>query len=273
LFIVGNTVQITQPGLFPASGGFSYLCVFLSAKKMNLVIDSGNSSTKVGIFDHQKLIDKRTFRTRDELRAFMQNTAFNEQIISSVKGDEALIASWGSGPHPLYVLKKDLPLPIRNLYKSPETLGMDRIAAVCGAHQMFPESHCLVIDAGTCITYDFKDREGSYHGGSISPGLQMRFRAVHTFTAKLPLVSPTAEIKLIGENTETSIQSGVVIGLIAEIEGIIRQYNEKFPGLRVILCGGDAGFFENQLKASIFASPELVLIGLNSILIHNVNLS
>jgi len=130
---------------------------------------------------------------------------------------------------------------------------------------------CLVIDAGTCITYDFVDANRNYQGGGISPGLNMRFRAVHTFTAKLPLVTPIKGARLIGDTTESSIQSGVVNGLLAEMEGIIRLYTEEFPGLRVILCGGDAGFFENQLKASIFASPELVLLGLNSILIHNVN--
>jgi len=147
------------------------------------------------------------------------------------------------------------------------------LAGACGAIQLFPSENNLVIDAGTCITYDFVDSGSNFLGGGISPGLMMRFQAVHTFTAKLPLVSPTADARLIGESTESSIQSGVVNGVIAEIEGIIRRYEEKFPGLRVILCGGDAGFFENQLKASIFAIPDLVLIGLNSILIHNVNLS
>ena len=240
---------------------------------MNLVVDSGNSAVKVAIFDHQKLMDKLTFPVLEELRSFMQTGTYEHLIISSVKGDESLIKSWGAKAGNQYVLKKDLPLPVRNLYKTPDTLGADRIAAACGAHQLFPETDCLIIDAGTCITYDFKDRAGNYHGGSISPGLNMRFRAVHTFTAKLPLVSPKAGASLVGDTTESSIQSGVVNGLLAELEGIIRQYQEKFPELQVIFCGGDAGFFENQLKASIFASPELVLIGLNSILIHNVNLS
>jgi type III pantothenate kinase len=240
---------------------------------MNLVIDSGNSAAKVGIFDHQKLIEKLTFPVLEELQLFMRDALFDNLIISSVKGDEALISSWAPKAYKTFVLKKDLPLPVKNLYKTPETLGMDRLAAVCGAQQLYPHAHCLVVDAGTCITYDFKDQAGNYHGGSISPGLNMRFRAVHTFTAKLPLVTPKPAAKLIGDSTEAAIQSGVVNGLLMEIDGIIRQYQEKFPELQVILCGGDAGFFENQLKASIFASPELVLIGLNSILIHNVSLS
>ena len=238
---------------------------------MNLAIDSGNSAAKVGIFNHQKLVEKFTFSTQKELQQFILDTSFENLIISSVKADAQLIASWGTKASKHFILERGLPLPINNMYATPDTLGMDRLAAVCGAHQLFPSRNCLVIDAGTCITYEFKDQAGSYYGGSISPGLNMRFKAVHTFTAKLPLLSPTAGVKLIGHSTETSIQSGVVNGLLAEIEGIIRQYNEKFPELQVILCGGDAGFFENQLKASIFASPELVLIGLNSILIYNVN--
>jgi type III pantothenate kinase len=127
-----------------------------------------------------------------------------------------------------------------------------------------------VIDAGTCITYDFLDSDGIYHGGAISPGLRMRFQAVHTFTSRLPLVDTPAEALLIGDTTEKSIQSGVVNGIVAEAKGIIQQYERQFEGLTVILCGGDGGFFENKLKGSIFAVPELVLSGLNSILNYNV---
>ncbi|HET9486123.1 MAG TPA: type III pantothenate kinase [Chryseosolibacter sp.] len=238
---------------------------------MNLVVDSGNSAAKVGIFSDQKLTEKSTFSSAAELQQFMRDASFHNLIVSSVKSDAALIASWGSKAKKQFILTRELPLPVKNLYKTPETLGMDRIAGVCGAHQLFPSQNCLVIDAGTCITYDIIDQRGNYRGGSISPGLNMRFQALHTFTAKLPLVLPMPGVNLIGDTTETSIQSGVVNGLLAEINGIIGQYHEKFPHLNVILCGGDAVFFENQLKASIFASPELVLMGLNSILIYNVN--
>lgn len=238
---------------------------------MNLVIDSGNSAAKVGIFDHENLVEKLTFASLEDLRSFARAADCDNVIVSSVSADADEVLSWAANAERKFVLNKTLPLPINNLYATPETLGMDRLAGVCGARQLFPRFASLVIDAGTCITYDFIDHLGNYHGGSISPGLNMRFRAVHTFTAKLPLVSAERHVKLIGDTTQNSIQSGVVNGLLAEIEGIIRLYKEKFPGLRVILCGGDAGFFENQLKASIFASPELVLVGLNSILIHNVN--
>lgn len=239
---------------------------------MNLVVDHGNSAAKVGIFDHQTLMEKHTLLTVEALQHFLVKSTAENIIISSVKKDVALVASWATQASKKFILHHTLPLPINNLYATPETLGMDRLAGVSGAHQLFPLQHCLVIDAGTCITYDFLDREGNYHGGGISPGLKMRFQAVHTFTAKLPLVSPKENVNLIGSTTELSIQSGVVNGLLTETEGIIHQYRNKFKDLRVILCGGDASFFENQLKASIFASPELVLIGLNSILIYNVNL-
>jgi type III pantothenate kinase len=238
---------------------------------MNLVVDSGNSAAKVGIFDHQNLKEKHTFARPEDLRDFIEKVSYRHLLVSSVKSDAEVILGWSHNAEKKFILTKDLPLPVRNLYSTPGTLGMDRLAAVCGAHLLFPSHDALAIDAGTCITYDFIDKSGTYHGGSISPGLQMRFQAVHTFTAKLPLVSAKAGVKLIGESTETSIQSGVVNGLTAEMEGIIHRYAEKYPDLKVILCGGDAGFFENQVKASIFASPELVLIGLNSILIHNVS--
>jgi type III pantothenate kinase len=164
-----------------------------------------------------------------------------------------------------------LPLPVKNGYATPQTLGVDRIAAACGANALFPENNCLVIDAGTCVTYEFVDATGVYRGGAISPGLKMRFQALSVLTARLPLVEPVHTPELTGASTASCIQSGVVIGLMEEMNGVIRRYEEKFDKLRVILCGGDTPFFENQLKASIFASPELVLSGLNSILSYNVN--
>jgi type III pantothenate kinase len=166
-------------------------------------------------------------------------------------------------------LDSKLPLPITIKYATPETLGVDRIAGVCGAQQKFPGEPCLVIDAGTCITYDFINHDGEFLGGAISPGMMMRFQAVHTFTSKLPLVSRPEKVVLIGDSTETCIQSGVIHGIVEELNGTIRRYQEEFAGLRVILCGGDARFFENNLKGAIFAVPELVLSGLNSILNYN----
>jgi type III pantothenate kinase len=238
---------------------------------MNLVIDSGNSAVKVGIFDHQNLIEKYTFFSTEKLQSFLRQSTADNMMVSSVRNDTAEITAWSTHARKKFVLHRSLPIPVVNLYTTPASLGADRLAGVCGAQQIFPLQHCLVIDAGTCITYDFLDKDGNYHGGGISPGLTMRFQAVHTFTAKLPLVSAKENVPLVGNSTESCIQSGVVNGILAEIEGIIQQYIETFQDLRVILCGGDALFFENQLKASIFASPDLVLIGLNSILNYNVN--
>ena len=236
---------------------------------MNIVVDYGNSSAKVGIFDKDRLEKQVTFSSAEELKEFLQNYSASSIIISSVAKDAAEVAAWATHVKRKYILNPSLPLPIKNLYATPETLGVDRIAGVCGARQKFPDEPCLVIDAGTCITYDFLDRHGNFLGGAISPGLMMRFQAVHTFTSKLPLVSPVEKVMLIGDSTEHCIQSGVINGLAEELNGIISRYQREFEGLRVILCGGDARFFENILKGPIFAVPELVLSGLNSILNYN----
>jgi type III pantothenate kinase len=236
---------------------------------MNLVVDYGNSAAKVGIFNHEILEQSLTFSTLDGLLQFVRQSNADNILVSSVKEDPNLILSQATAIKK-FVLTPEIALPIQNKYSTPKTLGMDRIASACGAHQLFPGENVLAIDAGTCITYEFLDLKGNYLGGGISPGLSMRFKAVHTFTAKLPLISPKQNVSLVGNSTETSIQSGVINGLLAEIEGIIARYEKEFGSVRVILCGGDTRFFENQLKASIFASPELVLIGLNSILNYNV---
>ena len=239
---------------------------------MNLVIDYGNSAAKVGIFDHQNLMEKQVVQSEEALKNFFTTCEPENIIVSSVKTNAGVVASWVKVKGRKFILDKDLPMPVKNLYKTPETLGVDRLAGVCGAQQIFPFQNCLVIDAGTCITYDFVDKDGAYYGGGISPGLRMRFQAMHTLTARLTLVELADEVNLIGDSTETSLQSGTIHGAVAEIEGIIQRYQSQFAGLKVILCGGDTLFFENKLKASIFASPELVLVGLNSILNYNVTL-
>ena len=238
---------------------------------MNVVVDYGNSAAKVAIFDQHRLTAKHLFGEPEALKNFLEITPTENFIISSVATDAAAVAQSARAKRK-FILSHTLPLPVKILYTTPQTLGVDRIAGSCGAIQLFPAQNTLVIDAGTCITYDFTDSSKQYYGGSISPGLKMRFQAVHTFTARLPLVNPAENPELIGNSTETSIQSGIVNGTVAEIDGIIDRYKHKYPDLQVILCGGDAPFFENKLKASIFASPDLVLIGLNTILIHNVRL-
>jgi type III pantothenate kinase len=187
--------------------------------------------------------------------------------------DAEAVITWGKISGQKLMLDHATSLPITNQYATPSTLGMDRLAGVCGATQLFPDENTLVIDAGTCVKFDFVDKHKNYLGGAISPGLSMRFRAVHAFTSRLPMLVPANDPELIGNSTETSIQSGVINGMVEEIDGIIVRYQKKYPDLKVILSGGDGAFFENKLKASIFASPNVVLIGLNSILIYNVDRS
>ena len=237
---------------------------------MNLVVDYGNSLAKVGIFKGYQLVQQVTFDNRDELKTFVQNFSAENFILSFVADQQITVMNWANHIQRKYILTTSLPIPVNNLYTTPHTLGVDRIAGICGAWQKFPGSNCLVIDAGTCITYDILDKDGNYHGGGISPGLRMRLQAMHTFTARLPLADIIENPPLIGNTTETCLQSGAINGMIEEINGIIHRYQMEFEGLHVILCGGDARFFENKLKESIFALPELVLSGLNSILIYNV---
>lgn len=237
---------------------------------MNVVVDFGNTAAKVGIFNQHRLVEKLMFDNETDLKKFLENFSAEHFIISSVSKEPKIILSWTNASRK-FILTHTLPVPITNQYTTPETLGVDRLAAVCGAQHLYPDSNCLVIDTGTCIKYDFIDRKGIYHGGAISPGLKMRFEAMHSFTARLPMVDITDNPEFIGNSTETCLQSGGIYGAIDEMDGAIQRYQDKFSDLKVILCGGDTRFFENKLKASIFAVPELVLSGLNSILIYNVN--
>lgn len=136
---------------------------------------------------------------------------------------------------------------------------------------MFPNRDCLVIDMGTCITYDFLSSKGVYEGGAIAPGVRMRFKAMHRFTARLPMVDPVADAPLTGKSTVASMQSGVVNGVLEEIKGFISRYQSQHGELVTVACGGDTLLFENSIKPSIFVAPDLVLTGLNRILLHHVN--
>jgi type III pantothenate kinase len=145
-------------------------------------------------------------------------------------------------------------LPISIKYKTPDTLGADRVANAVASNDRFPNDHVLAIDAGTCIKYDLVDDNQCYHGGAISPGLTMRFKALNTFTDKLPLVQRSDQGMWLGQTTEESIQTGVEHGAVQEVKGFIESYEKEFPNLKVILTGGDASFFESRLKKQIFAT-------------------
>jgi len=162
------------------------------------------------------------------------------------------------------------PLPVINCYKSPETLGYDRIASVSGAHTFFPDQDVLVIDAGTAVTYDVVTSAGEYLGGNIAPGMHMRFKALHRFTSRLPLLEASENgAEIWGTTTEKAILSGVINGMVFEMEGFIGMFSEQFNQPKIVLTGGDAKSFEKKLKSSIFVVSHLNLIGLNRILEHN----
>lgn len=205
----------------------------------------------------------------EQLLEKVKSWPIRHAIVASVAQPEPGLAE--NLPHTGLLLEFNptVPLPIQNLYRTPQTLGADRLAGVVGAVHLFAGQDCLVIDAGTCITYDLIDQQGRYHGGSIAPGIDMKFKALHTFTGRLPLIERKAETPVTGQDTQEALQSGVMIGTVAEVQGIIQLYRQRYPALTVVLCGGDAAFFETKLKAPIFVIPELVLIGLHRILIHN----
>jgi type III pantothenate kinase len=236
---------------------------------LNLVIDLGNTRTKAATFEGVDLQEKFLFQSMDEMNLAFENRSFENVLVSSVNHRSEDILTKLNTSKKRLALVHTLPLPIKILYATPETLGVDRIAAACGAMSLFPERDCLVIDAGTCVNYEFIDSQKNYHGGAISPGIEMRFKAMHKFTARLPLVSLSKAVDLIGNSTESCMQSGVMNGMLAEVEGMIHRYQEKYPELMVVLCGGDAALFENRLKPTIFAAPDLILTGLNRILRHN----
>ena len=172
-------------------------------------------------------------------------------------------------PFPVKIFTHEMPIPIENLYETPHTLGMDRLAAAVEAHASQPNRPKLVIDAGTCITIDFINEKGQYKGGNISPGIDMRLDALHTYTSKLPKISREGEILPLGKNTETAIRSGVIRGIEHEINGYIQQFQKIYPSLLVFLTGRIEISFETKLKSVIFADSFLVLKGLNRILEYN----
>lgn len=240
---------------------------------MNLVVDCGNSLVKLAIFEANQEVIVERLSYDDTLQMVLRLCStypIKSAIVSSVTGYEhSFIAQLKKQVGKLIELTHDTRLPIINLYKTPETLGKDRIAAAVGANCLYPNVTTLVVDAGTTITYELVTSKNEYAGGCISPGLDMRFKALHTFTKKLPLVASEVNSELTGLSTTEAIQLGVQNGLIFEIDGYINSFREKHPDLKVIFTGGNAVFFAKQTKNSIFVVPNLVLLGLNRILEYN----
>ena len=237
---------------------------------MDIVVDSGNSVTKVGVFHESENIQVREFTDIIQAIEVVNELSPHNAILSTVSSTsidyEGLIQINGL----FVVLSHETPIPIKNDYGTPETLGMDRLAAAVGAWDLYPGKNILIIDAGTCITYDIINNDGVFLGGSISPGVNIRFRSLHDYTANLPEVKQNWDYNTPGSTTEEAIKSGVLNGAIAECDGFIRQYEKKYGDLIVILTGGYYKLFESKTKHNIFAVPNLVMKGLHRILRYNV---
>ena len=241
---------------------------------MNLVIDKGNSRIKAAVFSGREIVE--TFLFDDLTNSCLDEVAkkyrsLDSAILSTVSFvDPAIIAILKNKFKHFIELNSQTLVPLKNNYQTPETLGLDRLAAAVGACTLFPGQDLLVIDAGTAVTFDLVEKNGTFQGGNISPGLKSRFRALHEFTLKLPLVEESQKWPLIGKTTEDAIRSGVITGMLMEIDGMIDLLKKDYPSLHIVLTGGDAPFFERRLKNHIFVKSEITLIGLNRILEYNV---
>lgn len=249
-------------------------CVSLNGQysMYTLAIDIGNARIKAGHFRQEQLIKVDTFTAYDAL----------ERTVSGADRPDAIMLA-AVAPVPertkqclgrvgeLWELNPGLPLPIGYAYDTPETLGHDRLAAAAASWAIFPQQPSLVVDCGSCITYDYVSPQGVFEGGSISPGLQMRLTAMGTLTAALPTVELHEQeaVPLTGKSTRGALLSGAFYGVLREIEGFVQAYQQRQPDLRTVLSGGSAAFFESNLKTAIFVEPHLVLKGLNQILLFN----
>ncbi|MGL4993180.1 MAG: type III pantothenate kinase [Bacteroidales bacterium] len=242
---------------------------------MNLIIDQGNSSCKVALFDGEVIIEsiKYKYLLVDDLINLCSRYRIDKAIISSVKAVDDSIIDFLQRTIPVFLqLNHTTPIPIRLGYKTPNTLGCDRIAAVVAAFFQFPGRDVLVIDAGTAITFDLLDSTGLFRGGNISPGLEMRLESLHIMTNKLPLVGRLGDTPSMGYDTETAIRSGVIKGISYEIDGYVNSLKNEMPDLLVFLTGGSCKYFEDHIKSTIFADNNIVLKGLNCIIEYNAKL-
>ncbi len=242
---------------------------------MNLIIDIGNSSCKSALYDGEDLKEchKGSNKEIEILERWNNSYRIEKAIVSSVitipKEIEQQLDTLNC---PILHFSSTIPLPIKILYKTPHTLGVDRIAAIIGAQNEAPGKDILVIDAGSAITYDFLDAQGNYHGGNIAPGADMRLISLHEHTNRLPHVTKEGNTPQLGYDTETAIRSGVINGITYEIEGYISELKKKYPALLVFLTGGDQKSLIYKIKSCIFADEFLVLKGLNRILTHHDNI-
>ena len=242
---------------------------------MNLILDVGNSFAKLAVFQSDELLRKETVE-KEQLQEKAEEilTSFPEIgkiILSKVAAADFFLPEHLQERLDLVQLGPETAMPFENLYATPLSLGNDRKALVAAASKYHPNNNILVIDAGTCLTFDFKNDRNQYLGGAISPGLRMRYKALNSFTSNLPLVEPLYEVPLIGDSTLNSINSGVYLGMTREIAGIIEEYRAVFRDLIIIFTGGDAQILSIRLKNGIFANSNFLLEGLNYILEINTS--
>jgi type III pantothenate kinase len=240
---------------------------------MRLCIDWGNTRIKAAIFQDDKILKDFNFSEEEALTQIMDLVAEYDPksaILSAVAQYPPELKMLLQEHTKLIVLNSTTSLPIMNAYHSPDSLGADRLALAAAANNLYPEYDNLVISLGTAITYNFLPKNRAFRGGNITPGMDMRFRSLNEFTANLPLVKQEGDLVLLGYDTETSIRSGVMMGIAAEIDGMIYFYKEQYPNLNVTLTGGNAPLFADKVKNKISSDPKLLLKGLNTILKHNV---
>ena len=235
------------------------------------IIDIGNTHCKWGIFEGESLLQfgRTAFGDWFPIQSAHAQYRPEHWLLASVRH----IPTEEELGFPFEELNLANQLPVTIAYLTPQTLGRDRLAGVCGAQVLFKNQACLVIDAGTCITFDLIDHKGVYHGGSISPGIHMRLRAMHEFTGKLPQVDWEDLAGFMGNDTRSCLLQGVKQGVLGEVGHQIEQYRTKYPNLKVIITGGDTAFFEKNMKNKIFAAPNLVLTGLNAIHLYKKSLN
>lgn len=239
---------------------------------MNLAIDIGNSFVKFA-----SIVDGRVVKKAKEpkftqrfYKAFVGKKKVEGIVLSSTRNEDQRMIRFLKKQAFFIKLDHKTKIPIKNAYKTPKTLGKDRLAAAIGAFTQYPKTNCLIIDVGTCMTYDFLDHKGVYQGGNIAPGIELRYRAMDEFTARLPLVKRSYTGQLFGDSTKSALQNGGLMGVIFEIEGFIGRLKQIYKNkINIILTGGDAEYLAEHIKSQIFVHSELVLIGLNTILEYN----
>ncbi len=240
---------------------------------MFLTIDVGNSRIKLAVFEKDTMLELK-ISSEIELEkdvTFLQkkHNVFKKVIISTVGKIENDFFYNFLDKKNIFFIDKNINFPFKNCYETPQTLGIDRLVLASGAVLNYPKKNRLIIDAGTCITYDFIDKNNNYLGGAISPGIRLRYESLHNYTAKLPLLAKKEPDNIIGNSTNNSIHSGVINGLTLEIDGFINNYSNNYENFIIILTGGDTDFLAKRLKNTIFANSNFLVQSLIKIYQYN----